>query len=46
MDRPHSAKAKRKHHQTGSGVEPAGKTNAYMKKRDGGRDGGREDWRR
>ena len=42
MDRPHPVKIKRKHHQTGSGMEPTGKarprkTKAYMEKRDGGR---------
>ena len=46
MDRSHPAKAKRKHHQTGSGTEPIGKTKSwktktFMEKRDGGRDGGR-----
>ena len=42
MNRPHPVKTKRKHHQTGSGMEPIGKarsrkTKAYMEKRDGGR---------
>ena len=46
MDRPHLAKVKRKHHLTGSDMEPIRKTKpwktrVYLEKRDGGRDGGR-----
>ena len=46
LDRPHPAKSKRKHHQTGSCMEPIEKakpwkTKAYVEKRDGGRHGGR-----
>ena len=46
MERLHPAKGKRKLHQTGSGVEPIGKTKlwkakANMEKRDGRSDGDR-----
>ena len=57
MDRPHLEKVKRKHHLTGSDMEPIRKTKpwktrVYLEKRDGGRDGGRrlryslKNWRR